>query len=328
MNHRASPTMALIRSRGLLVCGVEGTMPGFSWLSPSNREHGLDADLCRAVAAALLGNGERVRFVHLSAAERFAALASGEVDLLARNTSISLGRDAAGGNAVSFGPIVYYDSQGLLVPVASNVRSAADLTGQPICVVTGTTTEQNLAAWARRNRIALIPLKFQTHDQSFSAYLQGRCTAVTSGRALLAARRSSFRHPQAHQLLQEELSQEPLAPATRQADPGWADAVRWIAYALIRAEELGLTQANLKLETAAARRDPRRLEQRKFLGVGADLGRHLDLPADFGARAVAAVGNYGELFERHLGPNTPLGLPRGRQRLVNDGGWIEAPPFR
>jgi general L-amino acid transport system substrate-binding protein len=320
--------MALIRSRGELICGVEGTMPGFSWLGPSNREQGLDADLCRAVAAALLGDGERVRFVHLSAAERFAALASGEVDLLARNTAITLSRDAAGGNAVSFGPIVYYDSQALLVPIDSGVRSAADLAGQPICVVTGTTTEQNLADWGRRNQINLIPLKFQTHDQSFTAYLQGRCLAVTSGRALLAARRSSFRLPQAHVLLKEELSKEPLAPATRQADPGWADAVRWIIYALIRSEELGLSQDNLKEEAAAARRDPRRLEQRRFLGVGADLGLPLELPADFGARAVAAVGNYGELFERHLGPRSRLGLPRDRHRLVGAGGWMQAPPFR
>jgi general L-amino acid transport system substrate-binding protein len=327
-NQRASSTMALIRNRGQLICGVEGTMPGFSWLSPSNREQGLDADLCRAVAAALLGDGERVRFIHLSAAERFTALGSGEVDLLARNTSISLSRDAAGGNAVSFGPIVYYDSQGLLVPMASGVRAAADLAGQPICVVTGTTTEQNLADWGRRNRVAITPLKFQTHDQSFSAYLKGRCTAVTSSRALLASRRSTFRNPQAHKLLKEELSQEPLAPATRQGDPGWADAVRWIVYALIRAEELGLSQANLRAEGAAAQRDPRRLEQRRFLGVGADLGRQLELPADFGARAVAAVGNYGELFERHMGPSSRLGLPRGRQRLVDDGGWIQAPPFR
>jgi general L-amino acid transport system substrate-binding protein len=327
-NHTASPTMALIRSRGYLICGVEGTMPGLSWLAPDNREKGLDADICRAVAASLLGDGEKVEFHHLSAAERFTALASGEVDLLARNTTVTLGRDAAGGNAVSFAPIVFYDNQGLLVRRDSGIRSPSYLHGQTICVVTGTTIEQNLADWMRRWNLAYTPLKFQTHDQTYAAYLQGRCKAVTSGQVLLTARRSTFSDPEEHILLKEELSKEPFAPATRQGDPVWADAVRWTVYALFKAEELGITQANVKERLASVRKGPSRGELSNFLGIDGNLGRQLGLMPNFGVQIVAAVGNYGELFERHLGPSSPLGLERGRQRLARDGGLITAPPFR
>jgi general L-amino acid transport system substrate-binding protein len=320
--------MAAIRARGQLICGVEGTMPGFSRLDGTGRELGLDADLCRAMAATVLGDGERVQFRHLSAAERFTALASGEVDLLARNTTLTLSRDASGGNALSFGPIVYYDSQGFLVPRDGGPRRAADLRERSICVVSGTTTELNLADWMRQQGIPYAPLKFQTHDQSFAAYLQGRCAAVTSGLALLAARRSSFPDPAAHRLLDVAISKEPFAPATRQGDPVWTDALRWTVYALMEAEELGVTQANLAATLRAARADRGRAELRRFLGVEGDLGPKLGLPADFTVRAVAAVGNYGELFERHLGPRSPLGLERGLQRLGRDGGLIVAPPFR
>lgn len=324
----SSPTMATIRSRGTLICGVEGTMPGFSRLDANGREQGLDADLCRAVAAAVLGDGERVQFRHLSAVERFAALASGEVDLLARNTSISVSRDAPGGNGLSFAPIVYYDSQGFLVPRRRGIRTAADLQGRTICVVTGTTTEVTLADWMRSRGFRYTPLKFQTHDQSFAAYLQGRCAAVTSGRALLAARRSSLDQPNAHRLLDEAISKEPFAPATRQGDPAWADAVRWTVYALIEAEELGLNQANLKARQVEAAARPAHTRLRRLLGLEGQLGNQLGLRNDFAAQAVAAVGSYGELFERHLGPRSPLALERGLQRLWREGGLLQAPPFR
>lgn len=323
-----SPTLASIQSRGHLRCGVEGTMPGFSFMEASGKEVGLDADLCRAVAAAVLGDGSRVHFRHLSAVERFAALASGEVDLLARNTSISLSRDAAGGNGLSFGPVVYYDSQGFLAARNGEIRNARQLHGQTICVVTGTTTEVTLADWMRQQGLHYVPLKFQSHDQSFSAYLQGRCGAVTSGRALLAARRSSFRDPKAHQLLPESISKEPFAVATRQGDPVWSDAVRWTVYALIEAEELGLRQSDPLIQGAAAAPGLRQSRVRRFLGLEGSLGPRLGLRRDFAARAVAAVGNYGELFERHLGPRSALALERGLQRLWRDGGLLQAPPFQ
>ncbi len=323
-----SPKLDLIRSRGLLICGVEGTMPGFSRVDPSGRYLGLDVDLCRAVAAAMLGDGEKVEFHNLSAGERFAAVASGEVDLLSRNTTLTLSRDATGGNALSFGPIVYYDGQGFLVPAGSDVRQPSDLAGRPICVVSGTTTELNLADWMRQQGLAYTPLKFQSHDQNYAAYLQGRCAALTSNLALLASRRSTFPDPAAHRLLGTVISKEPVAPAVSQGDPVWADAVRWTVFGLIQAEELGLTQANGKRRLALAQADPGQVELRRFLGVEGSLGRELGLPEDFMARAIEAVGNYGEIFERHLGDGSPLKLERGRNRLWSQGGLMVSPPFR
>jgi general L-amino acid transport system substrate-binding protein len=323
-----SPAMALIRTRGRLLCGVEGTMPGFSRVESSGRYTGLDVDICRATAAALLGDGEKVEFHNLSAGERFAALSSGQVDLLSRNTTLTLGRDATGGNGLSFGPIVFHDGQGFLVPRASGISRADQLRGKPICVVTGTTTELNLADWMRRKAIPYASLKFQSHDQSYAAYLQGRCAAVTSNLALLASRRSTFTDPSDHLLLAEVISKEPNAPATRQNDPALADAQRWIIYALMQAEEMGITQQNVQQKWAEARADPTRAELRRFLGVDGDYGRALGLPADFVVRVVSTVGNYGEIFDRNLGPASPLGLERGQNRLWTQGGLILSPPFR
>ena len=290
----SSGRMRLIRQRGHLICGVEGSMPGFSRVTADGRYTGLDVDLCRAVAAALLGDGEKVEFHNLTASERFAALASGQNDLLARNTTFTLSRDATGGNALTFGPIVYYDAQGFLVPRGSGIRHPADLSGRPICVVSGTTTELNLADWMRSQSIPYRPLKFQAHDQSYAAYLQERCAAVTSSQALLAAQRSTFSDPMAHTLLDEAISKEPNAPVTRQEDPAWADAVRWTVYGLIQAEELGLTRNNLNTRLEEARRQPQRAGLRRFLGVEGDFGTQLGLNADFMVRALKSVGNYGD----------------------------------
>jgi general L-amino acid transport system substrate-binding protein len=323
-----SPKLDLIRSRGRLICGVEGTMPGFSSVDPSGRYLGLDVEICRAVAAAVLGDGEKVEFHNLSAGERFAAVASGEVDLLARNTTLTLSRDATGGNALSFGPIVYYDGQGFLVPAGSEVRHPADLAGRSICVVSGTTTELNLADWMRRQEIPYTPLKFQSHDQNYAAYLQGRCAALTSSLALLASRRSTFPDPSAHRLLPEAISKEPNAPAVSQSDPLWADAVRWIVYGLIEAEEMGLTQANVKLRQARAEADASQVALRRFLGVEGFLGRELGLAPDFMSLAIGTVGNYGEIFERQLGAGSLLQLERGPNRLWSQGGQMIAPPFQ
>jgi general L-amino acid transport system substrate-binding protein len=323
-----SPKLDLIRSRGRLICGVEGTMPGFSRVDPSGRYIGLDVDVCRAVAAAALGDGEKVEFHNLSAGERFAAVASGEVDLLSRNTTLTLSRDATGGNALSFGPIVYYDGQGFLVPADSEVRKPSDLAGRTICVVTGTTTELNLADWMRQQGLPYTSLKFQSHDQNYAAYLQGRCAALTSNLALLASRRSTFPDPSAHRLLPETISKEPNAPAVSQSDPVWADAVRWTLYGLIQAEEQGLTQANVKQRLASAEADPSQVKLRRLLGVEGSLGRELGLPADFLPRAIEAVGNYGEIFERHLGRGSPLKLERGRNQLWTRGGLMVSPPFQ
>jgi general L-amino acid transport system substrate-binding protein len=250
------------------------------------------------------------------------------VDLLARNTTWTLSRDAPGGNALSFAPIVYYDGQGFLVPAASPVRRPEDLRGRSICVVSGTTTELNLADWMRVRRIPYTALKFQSHDQNYAAYLQGRCAALTSSLALLASRRSTFADPRAHRLLEELISKEPNAPATQQADPAWADAVRWTIHGLIEAEERGITQANIDARLAEARANGNLADLRRFLGVEGDFGRQLGLPADFTVQALRAVGNYGEIHERNLGAGSRLRLDRGRNQLWTRGGLMRSPPFR
>jgi general L-amino acid transport system substrate-binding protein len=320
--------MARIRERGRLICAVDGAVPGFSSVGPGGAYEGVDADFCRAVAAAVLADPAKVEFRPVTAGERFVALNSGEVDLLSISATHTLSRDAPGGNALSFGPVFFYDGQGVMVPAASGVRSLQDLAGQPICVESGTNTELNLADRMRELGVRYQPLRFQSGEQAYPAYEQGRCAAITSDSALLAAKRSGFRNPAAHRLLPELLSKEPSAKVTVQADPAWADAVRWITYSLIQAEESGLTRANVTARLAAAQLDPGQAELRRFLGVEGDLGRQLGLPADFTLKVVQAVGNYGELFERHLGPATPLRLQRGLNRLWRNGGLQYSPPFR
>jgi general L-amino acid transport system substrate-binding protein len=323
-----SQKMAAIQGRGKLICGVEGKLPGFSFVLPDGTYSGLDVDVCKAVAAALLGDPAKVEYRDLSSTERFAALASGEVDLLSRNTTVTLSRDASGGNGLSFAPVVFYDGQGVMAPVANGISSLKDLSGKPICVESGTTTELNLADRMREIKAPYTPLKFQTSDQTYAAYLQGRCVAVTSDRSQLAGKRTSFPDPAAHALLPDVLSKEPLAPATTNADPGWSDAVRWTVYGLMEAEELGITQANVDAKVAEARAQTNQADLRRFLGVEGDFGTQLGLPADFVVRAVKAVGNYGEIFERNVGAGSRLKLERGLNRSWKQAGLIYAPPFR
>lgn len=320
--------LGLIQQRGRLICGLNGQLPGFSSVDADGRFAGLDVELCRAVAAAVLGDPSKLDFKLLSSNDRFAAVASGDVDLLSRNTTVNLSRDAPGGNALSFAPIVYYDGGGVLAPVASGITGLADLAERTVCVVSGSTNEGVLADRMGSLGLTYVPIRYRNADETFAAYLSGRCVAVTSDRSGLAARRSLFPDPAAHRLLPGILSKEPMAPASAQADPVWADAVRWSVRALIEAEELGVSRANLPARLAEARANPRQSELRRFLGVEGDLGRQLGLPADFAARAVAAVGNYGELFERTLGKGSPLGLERGPNRLWREGGLLYSPPFR
>ncbi|MCT0202407.1 amino acid ABC transporter substrate-binding protein [Synechococcus sp. CS-603] len=323
-----SEKMATIRSRGKLVCGVDGKLPGFSFLGPDGTYSGLDADTCRAMAAALFGDPGQVEYRDLNSSERFAALASGEVDMLARNTTKTLSRDSAGGNGISFGPTTFYDGQGMMVPAASGIASLKDLDGKPICVESGTTTELNLADRMREQGIAYTPLKFQTGDQTYAAYLGKRCVAVTSDRSQLAAKRSGFPDPDQHVLLPVVMSKEPLTPASINGDPAWADAIRWTVYALFQAEELGITQANVAEKLAEAKANTNQADLRRFLGVEGDFGKQLGLPADFVVQAVTAVGNYGEIFERNVGRASALKLDRAENRQWTDGGLIYSPPFR
>ena len=323
-----SQKMATIKARGKLICGVDGKLPGFSFVGSDASYSGLDVDICKATAAAVLGDPAKVDYRDLNSSERFAALASGEVDLLSRNTTYTLSRDAAGGNGLNFAPTVFYDGQGLMAPNASGVKSLKDLSGKPICVESGTTTELNLADRMREIKATYTPLKFQTGDQTYAAYLGGRCVAVTSDRSQLAAKRTSFPDPSAHALLPDVLSKEPLSPATVNADPVWSDAVRWIVFALMQAEELGITQANIDAKVAEAKANANLADLRRFLGVEGDFGKQLGMPADFVVQAVKAVGNYGEIFERNVGTGSSLKLDRGYNRQWKDGGLIYSPPFR
>ena len=259
----------------------------------------------------MLGDGEKVQFRDLNPSERFAALSSGEVDLLARNTTMTLSRDAPGGNGLSFAPTTFYDGQGVMAPSASSIRELKDLAGKPVCVPSGTTSELNLADRMREEGIAYTPLKFQTLDQMWTAYFSGRCAAVSTDRSQMAAYRSILPQPALHSLLPVVMSKEPLTPSTINADPAWADAVRWIVYGLMQAEE-----------------NPNQAELRRFLGVEGEYGRQLGLPADFVVQAIRAVGNYGEIFERNLGRASKLKLDRGMNRLWTQGGLIYSPPFR
>jgi general L-amino acid transport system substrate-binding protein len=215
-----------------------------------------------------------------------------------------------------------------MAPNASGVKNLKDLSGKPICVESGTTTELNLADRMREIKATYTPLKFQTGDQTYAAYLGGRCVAVTSDRSQLAAKRTSFPDPAAHTLLPDVLSKEPLSPATVNADPLWSDAVRWTIYALMQAEELGITQANVEAKVAEAKANANLADLRRFLGVEGDFGKQLGMPADFVVQAVKAVGNYGEIFDRNVGSGSKLKLDRGYNRQWKDGGLIYSPPFR
>ena len=322
-----SQKMAAIKARGSLICGVDGKLPGFSFVSPDGSYSGLDVDICKATAAAVLSDPAKVSYRDLSASERFAALSSGEVDLLSNNTTMSLSRDAPGGNALTFAPTTFFDGQAVMVPVSSGIRSLKDVVGKPICVQTGTSSELNLADRMRELNASYTPLKFQSDEQTYAAYLQGRCVAVTTDRSQLAAKRTGFPSPSEHILLPDVLSKEPLNPATVNSDPAWADAVRWVVYSLIQAEEMGITAANIDAKVAEAKANKNLAQLRRFFGVEGDLGKQLGLPADFVVRTVKAVGNYGEVFERNVGTGSPLKLERGVNKQWREGGLMYSPPF-
>ena len=318
----------LIRKRGELRCGVSGKIPGFSFLQRDGSYAGLDVDLCKAFAAAIIDDPSKVQYRPLTAPERFTALKTGEIDLLSRNTTFNLSRDAAGGNGVSFAPVVFHDGQGLLVQRNSGIRSLKDLKGQSICVGSGTTTEQNLNDAFQSLGLPYKPIKYQDLNQVVAGYLQGRCQAMTSDRSQLASARSGFERPEQHVILGDVLSKEPLAPLSSGGDQQLSDALRWVVYALITAEEMGITQDNVdnKLQQAQDNLDLTKL--RRFLGVEGDLGDKLGLSNDFVVNVIRATGNYGEIYNRHLGPDSAVPIPRGLNQLYRDGGVISAPPFQ
>lgn len=312
-----------VTSRGELVCGVDGGIPGFSFVDSSGTYSGLDVDVCRAVAAALFEDGESVQFRNLDSTERFTALAGGEVDMLSRNTTWTTSRDAAGGNGLEFAPTTFYDGQGMMVSIDSGITELTDFAGRSICVETGTTTELNLADRMRELNVEYTPVVFQDADAAYAAFAEGRCEGMTSDKSQLAARRTTLPNAESYTLLDVTMSKEPLAPVTVNNDSRWFDVVKWVTFGLFQAEEFGITQANV--QEMLTSENP---EIRRFLGVEGDLGSQLGVSNDFMVRVITAVGNYGEIYDRNVGAGTDLNIPRGLNASWTDGGLMYSPPFR
>ena len=319
---QAQATQESVRARGHLVCGVNTSMLGFSSKDAQGRWRGLDADICRAIAAAVLGDAEKVRFVPLSSAQRFASLRDGEVDLLSRNTTITLERDAALGLQMT--AISVYDGQSFLVPLKSRIRSARQLRDKTICLQQGSATIRNVRDYSRVHKLNLRPMVFDRQDDVIKAYFAGTCDALTNEASQIASMRAQFaRNPADHIILPEQIAKGPMGPMVRRGDEQWTSLVRWVLYGLIEAEELGVTQANIdQLKTSD---DP---AIQRVAGTGEDTGKMLGLDREWLTRVIRATGNYGEIFERNLGPHSALAMPRGLNHLWNKGGLHYSPPVR
>ncbi|MET0195168.1 MAG: amino acid ABC transporter substrate-binding protein [Hyphomicrobiaceae bacterium] len=309
-----------IKARGELICGVNTALGGFSIADSTGKWVGLDVDVCRAVAATLLGDGNKVKFVPLNAQQRFTALQSGEVDILSRNTTWTLTRDTQLG--LNFAATTYYDGQGFMVPKALNVTSAKQLAGASVCVQPGTTTELNLADYFRANNMQYKPVVIENIAEVNAAFFAGRCDALTTDASGLASvRKNDAKNPDDYVILPDIISKEPLGPAVAQGDDQWTDIVKWTVFALLEAEEYGITQANVE-EMAKTSTNP---NIKRILGATPGMGKALGVDEDWVVKAVKSVGNYGEVWTRNI---TPLGLPRGVNNLWNKGGLMYAPPIR
>jgi len=319
----AAATLDDVKARGELNCGVTTGLVGFAAPDANGVWEGFDVAVCRAVAAAVLGDSEAISFVPTTGKTRFTALSSGEVDMLARNTTWTFSRD----NDLNFEfvGINYYDGQGFMVPKALGVTSARELDGATVCIQTGTTTELNLADFFRKNDMDYEPVPIETNAEGQQQYLAGACDTYTTDTSGLAATRAAFENPGEHVILPEVVSKEPLGPLVRHGDNEWGDIVRWTLNALIAAEEFDITSANVEDMASEATDSP---EINRLLGTEGDLGDMIGLEQDWAVRAIATGGNYGEIFERHIGESTPVGLARGLNAQWTEGGLLYAPPFR
>ncbi|NET46377.1 amino acid ABC transporter substrate-binding protein [Okeania sp. SIO2B3] len=314
----------VVKNRGKLHCGVEGNIQGFSFVDQNGNYSGIDVDICKAVAAALFNDPNAVEYRNLDSTERFTALNGGKVDMLSRNTTWTVSRDTTVG--LEFAPTTFYDGQSIMVRANSGINSLEGLEGKSICVEAGTTTELNLTDNLRKRNIEAETLTFQQADPAYTAYAEGRCDGMTSDKSQLLGRRQTFPNPEQHIILNTTLSKEPLSPATINNDPVWSDVVKWVIYALIEAEELGITQANID-----EKKNSGHWKVRIFLGedrIGGNIGEGLGLSNDFAYRVIKQVGNYGEIYDRNLGKNSPFKLPRGQNNLWTNGGLLYSPPFR
>jgi general L-amino acid transport system substrate-binding protein len=318
----AGKTLDAIKQRGQLVCGVNTGLAGFGAADSQGNWTGLDVDVCRAIAASVLGDATKVKWVPLNAQQRFTALQSGEIDILSRNTTFTLTRDASLG--LSTTAVTYYDGQGFMVPTKLKIKSAKQLNNAAICVQSGTTTEKNLNDWFRANKLKYKPVVFEGFEASFKAFFAGRCQAYTTDASGLASiRNKEAQKPEDYIILPEIISKEPLGPMVRRGDDEWTAIAKWVIHALMEAEEYGITQANV--DQMKTNDNP---SVQRILGTGEDSGKLLGLDKDWAYRAIKSVGNYGEMFERHVGPKSPLKLPRGLNNQWNKGGLMYAPPIR
>ena len=318
----AGITLDAIHKKGFVQCGVSDGLPGFSYTDAKGEYKGIDVDVCRAVAAALFGDANKVKFTALTAKERFTALQSGEVDILSRNTTWTSSRDAALG--ISFTGVTYYDGQGFLVSRKLGVNSATELDGATVCIQAGTTTELNLSDYFKSNGLKYVPVTFDTADESIKSLEAGRCDVLTTDKSGLASLRLKLASPSDYVILPEQISKEPLGPVVRRGDDSWFSIVRWTLFALLNAEEAGLNSKNV----LAQAKDTKNPDVARLLGVDGSYGKDLGLPTDWVVKVVSQVGNYGEVFERNVGKESPLGIDRGLNALWNNGGIQYAPPVR
>jgi general L-amino acid transport system substrate-binding protein len=315
-------TLDDVKKAGVLKCGVNTSLPGFSEADSKGQWRGLDVDYCRALAAVVLGDSKKVKYTPLNAKERFTALQSGEIDVLSRNTTNTETRDTSLG--INFAGVMYYDGQGFMVPKALGVKSAKDLNGATVCIQAGTTTELNLADYFRSHNMKFKAITFDTNDQVNKAFESGRCDVVTTDASGLYAQRSKMKNPEKFMILPDIISKEPLAPAVRHGDDQWFDIAKWTRNALLTAEEKGITSANVD-DIKAKTNDP---EVKRLLGLEGDMCKNIGLDKECFYRAIKQVGNYGEIFERNVGVKTPLKIKRGLNALWTKGGIQYSPPFR
>jgi general L-amino acid transport system substrate-binding protein len=318
---QAGATFDAVKAKGFVQCGVSTGLPGFSVADDKARWTGIDVDVCRAVAAAVFGDADKVKYSPLTAKERFTALQSGEIDMLSRNTTWTLTRDSNLG--LNFAGVTYYDGQGFMVSKNLGVKSALELNGASVCIQAGTTTELNLADYFRANKMNYEPITYDSSDETVKGFEAGRCDVLTSDQSQLYALRIKLSQPGNAIVLPEVISKEPLGPVVRQGDDEWFNVVRWALFAQVNAEEMGVTSKNV--DEMKNNPDP---NIRRLLGLEGIKGEGLKLGDDWAYNIIKQVGNYGEMFERNVGKNTPLAIERGLNALWSRGGLQYAPPIR
>ena len=316
----AGPTLDAVKKRGNLICGVSQGLPGFSSTDEKGHWKGLDVDYCHALAATVFGDAAKVKFVPLSAKERFTALQSGEIDILSRNTTWTMTRDTQLG--LNFVGVDFYDGQSFMIRKDLGLTSAKQLGGATVCSNSGTTTELNMADYFRSHGMKFTPVVFENSDQVIAAYDSGRCDVYTTDRSGLYAQRIKLKNPDANIILPEVISKEPLGPVVRQGDDDWFNVAKWTLFGLINAEEYGITSKNVD-----QMRKSRNPKIQRLLGVNSSLGENIGMVKDWGSKMIRQVGNYGEIYDRNLGGD-PLKIPRGNNKLWTEGGLIYAPPIR